>query len=480
MCRALGKLAYLVGDDGEAASGLAGPCRLDRRIEGEQVGLIGDVLDDLNHLRNVGGAFAKLMHDASRFTDVFLNGRQFLDHAGNTLIAELCGFSCFRHQFLGVPGVVGNVRDGHRNFFNGRGQRCGRLTLLFGTVHDQVCRSVHFLRSGGHIARRRGDLTDHAGQPIPHSCQGGRQASRLVAAFGIRNGNVLTQIAIAHRRQRFGHAGERRQTATGEESGDADQQHGGADQDADRDVANPPRFNGEFVDPGTGAEDPVRSLELGQRDQLGGGRAFRRGPFVIERAVLLFDHLLDEDIEFRVADLLEGLAGIFIVWVRDEGRLLQRLARCDDKGVASLADLDGFDSRFDALQDGVDTDADRDGTGDLVVVQDRFEVRHIVDAAAIDQTAIDFPFLDAFRFRAINRQGDTGLDFSFVVLQERGHAYEFVADTHHDRRVGLQQVAYLAEQVEVVVECDVAGLEDGDVRQIARGRLLFRQSNRTR
>src|SRR5690606_20410664 len=45
--RALGQVAHLVGDDGEATAGFAGTRGLDRGIEREQVGLVGDRLDVL-------------------------------------------------------------------------------------------------------------------------------------------------------------------------------------------------------------------------------------------------------------------------------------------------------------------------------------------------------------------------------------------------------------------------------------------------
>src|ERR1700683_693347 len=48
--RALGKLAYLAGDDGKPAAGIAGPRRLDRSVEREQIGLLGDSIDQLYHL----------------------------------------------------------------------------------------------------------------------------------------------------------------------------------------------------------------------------------------------------------------------------------------------------------------------------------------------------------------------------------------------------------------------------------------------
>ena len=45
---ALGQLAHLVGDDGEALALLAGPGGLDGGVERQQVGLVGDVVDGLD------------------------------------------------------------------------------------------------------------------------------------------------------------------------------------------------------------------------------------------------------------------------------------------------------------------------------------------------------------------------------------------------------------------------------------------------
>jgi hypothetical protein len=45
---ALGELANLVRDDGEALALLAGSGRFDGRVQGEQVGLLGDVVDRLD------------------------------------------------------------------------------------------------------------------------------------------------------------------------------------------------------------------------------------------------------------------------------------------------------------------------------------------------------------------------------------------------------------------------------------------------
>ena len=57
--RPLGELAHLVGDDREAAARLAGAGRLDRGVQREQVGLVGDLLDDLEDLADLLRALAE-------------------------------------------------------------------------------------------------------------------------------------------------------------------------------------------------------------------------------------------------------------------------------------------------------------------------------------------------------------------------------------------------------------------------------------
>ena len=56
---ALGKLADLARDDREAPAGVAGPRRLDRRVERKQVRLLGDVVDQLEHLADLLAALAE-------------------------------------------------------------------------------------------------------------------------------------------------------------------------------------------------------------------------------------------------------------------------------------------------------------------------------------------------------------------------------------------------------------------------------------
>jgi hypothetical protein len=57
-----GQLLDLVGDHGETATGFARGGGLDRGIEREQVGLLGDVIDDVDDLGDLAGGVVQLRH----------------------------------------------------------------------------------------------------------------------------------------------------------------------------------------------------------------------------------------------------------------------------------------------------------------------------------------------------------------------------------------------------------------------------------
>ena len=45
----LGKFLHLAGNNGKAFAGLTGPCRLNGRIQGQELGLFGNFNNGLNH-----------------------------------------------------------------------------------------------------------------------------------------------------------------------------------------------------------------------------------------------------------------------------------------------------------------------------------------------------------------------------------------------------------------------------------------------
>ena len=62
----LGELAHFLGDDGEALPLLTGACRLDRRVEREQVRLVGELSDHRDELRDAPDALRRAPGSARR------------------------------------------------------------------------------------------------------------------------------------------------------------------------------------------------------------------------------------------------------------------------------------------------------------------------------------------------------------------------------------------------------------------------------
>ena len=57
-----GQFAHLVGNHCKAAPGFTGAGSLDGRVEGQQVGLVGHLIDDAHDLTNIAGLFAQTSH----------------------------------------------------------------------------------------------------------------------------------------------------------------------------------------------------------------------------------------------------------------------------------------------------------------------------------------------------------------------------------------------------------------------------------
>ena len=137
--RALGELSDFGCDDGEAFAVIAGARRFDRGVQGEQIGLVGDVVDD---------------------ADLAGNALHVVDGLGDGL-AAFCGFlGGLGGHAVGDLGVLGVLRDrgGHLfhrggGFFNRGGlfarrlrQRLGGGRDLSGRIGQVVRRRSHFRR----------------------------------------------------------------------------------------------------------------------------------------------------------------------------------------------------------------------------------------------------------------------------------------------------------------------------------------------
>ena len=111
--------AHLVGDDGEAAPGLAGPRRLDRGVEREQVRLARDALDLLEDLDHRGHRAVDLVHfldDQRRVLAVLRRAvDEGLQHGGGL------GDEAVDGHLLGAA-ARGTLDDGDRELLLPRGE----------------------------------------------------------------------------------------------------------------------------------------------------------------------------------------------------------------------------------------------------------------------------------------------------------------------------------------------------------------------
>ena len=102
-----GQLLDLVGDDGEPAAGLSGPRRLDRRVERQDVRLLGDLLDELDDVADLLRALAEALDALARVLNRFADRVHAGDRAPYglaALVRDLDRVACDVGAALGVAG----------------------------------------------------------------------------------------------------------------------------------------------------------------------------------------------------------------------------------------------------------------------------------------------------------------------------------------------------------------------------------------
>ena len=141
----LGQFLHLVGDDGEALARLAGPGRLDRGVEGQQVRLLGDRGDHLDHLADLGAALAQL---------------------GNGGVGLLGHFDGGGGDAGRLVGVLGDLLDARPHLFGGAGDGPDVPADLLGRGRDDAGLRRRLLRVRRHLLADRRQLLSRAGQRL--------------------------------------------------------------------------------------------------------------------------------------------------------------------------------------------------------------------------------------------------------------------------------------------------------------------------
>src|SRR5690606_2297024 len=112
-----GEVAHFAGNDGKAAALFTRTCRLYRCVEGEDVGLEGDAVNDADDVFDLFGAVVDGAHGAN---DLLYNFAAFDGDTGGG-----------HGQLVGLLGVLGVLFDGGGEFFHAGGSLLQTGGLFF-------------------------------------------------------------------------------------------------------------------------------------------------------------------------------------------------------------------------------------------------------------------------------------------------------------------------------------------------------------
>ncbi|MNJ21788.1 hypothetical protein D3C77_161510 [compost metagenome] len=126
---AAGEGAYLVCHHGKAASLLAGPGGLDGGVERQQVGLLGDGVDDVDHLVDAVGIVGQPLDGAGGVAYLVRQGTDGGNGARHPLGAVGRLFAGLAGLQQGVVGIAGHFADRRRHLLHGGGQGVHVLAL---------------------------------------------------------------------------------------------------------------------------------------------------------------------------------------------------------------------------------------------------------------------------------------------------------------------------------------------------------------
>ena len=182
---------HLVRDHREAAALLACASRLDRGVECQQVGLIGDLPDHLGNGTNLLRTPDQSLNSLCRFVDRTGDVLHFLGRASDD-VGTLAG------QVRRLPGIalrrkrdLRNFVDADRQLFDSGGGGGARIGLALRGLADLARRDRKVGRLVRNLLGASADIADDASQFLLHVAERGEQIARLVA----RGNDLPRQVA---------------------------------------------------------------------------------------------------------------------------------------------------------------------------------------------------------------------------------------------------------------------------------------------
>ncbi|MNQ81408.1 hypothetical protein D3C85_964300 [compost metagenome] len=225
----LGQGAHFVRDDRKTTPLLASPGRLDGRVECQQVGLLRDAANDIQHHADAGAVRFQLRHHSARLLYLLRDLLYATDGAAHHLIALGRGAGGLLGRAHGIRGIAGHLIHGGLHLVHGGGH-LGDLALLAGhALGGLFGDGAHLLHRAAELAHRARDLAHQARQRPLHPVDGRAKLTQLVAVEAA-GADPLLQLPLAEiaARDALGLTGqhdERVADLAGQHHGEADHQH---------------------------------------------------------------------------------------------------------------------------------------------------------------------------------------------------------------------------------------------------------------
>ena len=252
---ALRQATNFVRHDGKPTSCLAGTGRFDRRIEGQQISLLRDRLDHVEHAADLVALQLELAHGLGRIVDLQCEAFDLRD-------GVVDHFVTVARLLIGMPRCLAGFLCVARHFHDRRGHlvHCGRhaVGFVFLAVHAHaglLCHRRQLLRRAGYLRNAITDAGDELAQAHGHFLHAPLQHAHFVASADFQ---VLTQITVGDARCCTQREPQRRNDLLSNQPGRQQSQ--------------------EYCQPGHGAQRLARLSGLGiaplalQRNDLPGGR----------------------------------------------------------------------------------------------------------------------------------------------------------------------------------------------------------------
>ena len=216
---AFGEAADLSGDDGEAAALVSCARGFDGGVEGEQVGLARDLVDDGDDL---GDALRESSPSRPTVAEVSLTAVAMECMVPSTCLTmappsrAVCGGVA--GGLGGGLGVARDLGDGGGHLLHGGCGLLGLLALLVDAAMDLVAGGAHGGGAAGERAGGVGDRADDAAQAALHLLHGDGEGADLVVAVQVER--LAGQVARGDRVGAFGDHGDGAGDAPGEQERD--------------------------------------------------------------------------------------------------------------------------------------------------------------------------------------------------------------------------------------------------------------------